>query len=66
MSSPTVTVGGKQKASADFAHPETDGVTTLCNKPGLLRFTFLLPHDVVPKAMDVTTLDGQITVRLLV
>ena len=56
----------KSEGVGGFRPPETDGVTTLCNKPGLLQFTFLLPQDVVPEAMDVTTLDGQITVRLLV
>jgi hypothetical protein len=39
-------------------------VTSLCNQPGLLQFTFLLPQDVVPTAMDVVALDGRITVRL--
>jgi hypothetical protein len=48
-----------------FRPPLAGGVNTLCNKPGPVQFTFLLPHDVVPTAMDVTTLDGQIRVRLL-
>ncbi|MGH3676332.1 MAG: hypothetical protein ACRDU5_11455 [Mycobacterium sp.] len=49
-----------------FRPPQADGLTTMCNKPGRLQLTFLLPHDVVPTAIDVTTLDGQITVRMLV
>lgn len=55
----------KAEGVGGFRAPEPDGVTSLCNKPGRLQFTFLLPQDVVPTAMDVTTLDGQITVRLL-
>jgi hypothetical protein len=55
----------KSEGVGGFRAPEPDGVTSLCSKPGLLQFTFVLPRDVVPAAMDVTTLDGQITVRLL-
>lgn len=55
----------KSEGIGGFSPPESDGVTTLCNNPGVLQFTFLLPQDVDPTAMDVTTLDGQITVRLL-
>ena len=33
--------------------------------PGLLQFTFLLPQDAVPTAMDIVAFDGAITVRLL-
>ena len=55
----------KSQGIGGFSPPDPDGVTALCNKPGLLQFTFLLPRDVEPTAMDVTTLDGRITVRLL-
>jgi hypothetical protein len=55
----------KSESVGGFSAPESDGVTSLCSQPGLLQFTFLLPHDVVPTAMDVVQLDGRITVRLL-
>ncbi|MFY9920598.1 MAG: hypothetical protein WAL26_19720 [Mycobacterium sp.] len=43
-----------------------EGVSTICgDKPGPVQFSFLLPQDVVPSAVDVTTFDGQITARLL-
>ena len=48
-----------------FSPPPVDGVTSLCSQPGLLQFTFLLPHDVAPTAMDITGFNGSITVRLL-
>lgn len=54
----------KNQSVGGFTAPEGDGVTSLCNQPGLLQFTFLLPQDVVPTAMDVVALDGRITVRL--
>jgi hypothetical protein len=54
----------KNESVGGFIAPEGDGVTSLCNQPGLLQFTFLLPQDVVPTAMEVVTLDGRITVRL--
>ncbi len=53
------------EAIGGFGPLDTDGVTTLCNKPGLLQFTFLLPQDVVPTALDVTDFDGAIIVRML-
>jgi hypothetical protein len=55
----------KSQGIGGFSRPESDGVTTLCNKPGLLQFTFVLPQDVVPTAMDVTAFDSAIRVRLL-
>ena len=55
----------KNEGIGGFQPPTTDGVTTLCSQPGLLQFTFLLPHDAVPTAMDVVQFDGRITVRLL-
>jgi hypothetical protein len=48
-----------------FQPPTPDTVGTVCNKPGRVQFTFLLPKDVVPTAVDVTTFDGEITVRML-
>ena len=48
-----------------FSPPAADGVTSLCSQPGLLQFTFLLPQDAVPSAMDITGFNGSITVRLL-
>lgn len=41
-----------------------EGVTSLCNLPGPVQFTFVLPDDVVPTALDVTN-SGQITVRMV-
>lgn len=48
-----------------FSPPPTDGVTSLCSQPGRLQFTFLLPKDAVPTAMDITGFNGSIAVRLL-
>jgi hypothetical protein len=55
----------KSERIGTFSVPEGDGVTSLCNEPGLIQFTFLLPHDVVPTAVDIVQMDGRITVRLL-
>lgn len=46
-----------------FSPIARDGVTTVCNKPGRLQFAFLLPHDAVPTAVDVTV-HRQIKVRM--
>ncbi|UXA20415.1 hypothetical protein [Mycobacterium sp. SMC-4] len=35
-----------------------------CAQPGPLQWAFLIPEDVVPTAVDVTTLDGSIAIRL--
>ena len=48
-----------------FSPPAADGVTSLCSQPGLLQYTFLVPQDGVPTAMDITGFNGSITVRLL-
>jgi hypothetical protein len=48
-----------------FSPAAADGVTSLCSQPGLLQFTFLLPQDAVPTAMDITGFNASITVRLL-
>ncbi|RDH75467.1 hypothetical protein DVS77_26025 [Mycolicibacterium moriokaense] len=55
----------KSESVGGFIAPEGDGVTSLCNQPGRLQFSFLLPQNVVPTAMDVVQVDGRITVRLL-
>jgi hypothetical protein len=41
-----------------------DGVSGNCSKPGPVQFTFVLPQDAVPTAVDVTTPSGQIMLRL--
>jgi hypothetical protein len=55
----------KSEGVGGFSAPTGDGVTSLCSMPGLLQFTFLLPQDAVPSAMDIVAFDGAITVRLL-
>ena len=47
-----------------YTLPTPDGVSGDCSKPGPLQFTFVLPQDAVPTAVDVTTYSGQIMVRL--
>ncbi|WP_445170320.1 hypothetical protein ACTXG7_13945 [Mycolicibacterium sp. Dal123E01] len=41
-----------------------DGASERCTGKGPVQFTFLLPHDVVPTAVEVVDLDGRIRVRL--
>jgi hypothetical protein len=41
-----------------------DGASNRCTGKGSVQFSFLLPHDVVPTAVDVVDLDGRIRVRL--
>jgi hypothetical protein len=41
-----------------------DGTTGNCSKPGPVQFTFVLPQDAVPTAVDVITPTGQLMVRL--
>ena len=41
-----------------------DGVSNRCTGTGPVQFSFLLPHDAVPTAVDVVDLDGRIRVRL--
>jgi hypothetical protein len=49
-----------------FAPQAPEGVATICGgKSGPVQFSFLLPQDVIPTAVDVTTFDGQITARML-
>ena len=60
---------GERRWKADniggFSPPAADGVTSLCSQPGLLQFSFLLPQNVIPTAMDIAAFNGSITVRLL-
>jgi hypothetical protein len=65
-----VITDGEQQWEAEsiggFAPQAPEGVATICGgKPGPVQFSFLLPQDVVPTAVDVTTFDGQITARML-
>ncbi|BBY67274.1 hypothetical protein [Mycolicibacterium helvum] len=41
-----------------------DGASDRCTGTGPVQFSFLLPRDVVPTAVDVVDLDGRIRVRL--
>lgn len=41
-----------------------DGVSNSCGTTGPLQFTFLLPQDAAPTAVDVVAYRGAITVRL--
>ncbi len=47
-----------------FAVTPPDGATGNCTKSGPVQFSFLLPHDVVPTAVDVTDFNTKIMVRL--
>ena len=64
-----VITDGERRWKADdiagFSPPPADGVTSLCSQPGLLQFSFLLPQDAIPTAIDITAFNGSITVRLL-
>lgn len=42
-----------------------DGVAVMCEKPGPVQFSFVLPRQVVPTAVDVTRSDGRLLVRML-
>jgi len=47
-----------------YGLPIPDGVSDRCTKPGPVQFSFLLPHDAVPTAIDVADFNGRIRVRL--
>lgn len=47
-----------------FTSRPPDGTKNLCDSPGRIQSSFVLPDDVVPTAMDITH-DGEITVRML-
>lgn len=49
---------------AGFTENLPDGVTGNCTEPGVVQFSFLLPRDAVPTAVDVTDFTGRILVRL--
>jgi hypothetical protein len=49
---------------AGFTETPPDGATGNCTQPGPVQFTFLLPRDVVPTAVDVTDFSGRILARL--
>jgi hypothetical protein len=63
-----VITDGRRRWSAEplgLAGPlPPDGVSTICGKPGPIQFSFLLPGDAVPTALDITELQGRILVRL--
>ncbi|MGE2719249.1 hypothetical protein [Mycolicibacterium celeriflavum] len=42
-----------------------DGVAARCEKPGLLQFSFVVPQQTVLTALDVTTSEGRLLVRML-
>ena len=48
-----------------YGVPVTDGTAESCVRLGALQWTFLLPGDVLPTAVDVVGSDGRIIVRLL-
>lgn len=48
----------------DYAVSPAPGTSFNCARPGPLQWAFLVPGDVVPTALDITTADGQILVRL--
>lgn len=47
-----------------YGPPLPDGASNRCTGRGPVQFSFLLPHDTVPTAVDVVDLDGRIRVRL--
>jgi hypothetical protein len=49
---------------AGFTETPPDGATGNCTQPGPVQFTFLLPREVVPTAVDVTDFSGRILARL--
>ncbi|MET0896586.1 MAG: hypothetical protein ABWY45_01615 [Mycobacterium sp.] len=64
-----VITDGRRRWSAEGAGGYGDlppeGITRICGTPGPVQFSFLLPGDVVPTAVDVTDAQGRILVRLL-
>ncbi|MGE2737853.1 hypothetical protein [Mycolicibacterium vaccae] len=49
---------------AEFGLRPLAGGAPTCTAAGALEWAFLIPGDVVPTAVDVTTLDGSILLRL--
>lgn len=63
-----ITDGARRWASekvGGMAPMTSDGVSMRCEKPGLQQFAFVLPRQVVPTALDVTTSEGRLLVRML-
>ena len=44
--------------------PLAEGATSICTDPGPLQFSFEIPGDVVPSALDIKSSDGRILVRM--
>ena len=64
-----VITDGQRRWSAEggggYADVPPEGISSICGTPGPVQFSFLLPGDVVPTAMDVTDAQGRILLRLL-
>lgn len=60
---------GQRRWSAEyvggFGPTPPDGSSSTCSKPGPVQFSFLLPSDATPTAVDVTDGLGRILVRLM-
>ncbi|MCV7215549.1 hypothetical protein H7J51_09650 [Mycobacterium crocinum] len=52
------------EAIGGYNVPLPDNASDRCTRSGPVQFTFLLPDDVVPTAVDVVNLDGRIRLRL--
>lgn len=52
------------EALGGYTPPLPDNASDRCTRPGPVQFTFLLPADVVPTAVDVVNFDGRIRLRL--
>ena len=52
------------EGSAGYGIPVSEGASDRCTGTGPVQFSFLLPQDAVPTAVDVVDLDGRIRVRL--
>jgi hypothetical protein len=63
-----VITDGRRRWSAEggggYGELPPAGITSICGTPGPVQFSFLLPGDVVPTAVDVTDAQGRILVRL--
>ncbi|OBI76248.1 hypothetical protein A5663_03335 [Mycobacterium sp. E740] len=63
-----ITDGARRWASekaGGIAPMPRDGVSMRCERPGPQQFAFVLPQHVVPTALDVTTSEGRLLVRML-
>jgi hypothetical protein len=52
------------EALGGYTPPLPDKASDRCTRPGPVQFTFLLPQDAVPTAVDVVNFDGRIRLRL--